>query len=143
MTYAAHTQLTPVPGGGQIHFDLGDEEVAGAAGDLVKVLNDSGHDRLITEAVLYSIVPAGGASTLDLGVDDAGDTAVDTVLDGADLAAVAGTVTSMRSGTGNADVAGVVWPNGTYLTGTKKTGAGSAENSLKATLTIAWMQIGA
>lgn len=142
MAYTAKTRFTPTPGGGIIRLQLGTEEVAGAGGDLFSVLNDSGVARLITAARVYSRVAATGASTMDVGISATGLVG-DTVLDGVDLAATAGTVTDKVTGTGNASPEATLWPAGYYLTGTKKTGAASAENALDCDIVVNWIDLAA
>lgn len=140
MAFTPITKFTPTVGGGIITIATGDEEVAGAGGDFFAILNDSGVARLITEARVYVRDASAAAATLDVGV--AATVAVDdTVLDGVDLNATG--LTDKVSGTGNADATATLWPAGYYLTGTKKTGAASAENSLVFDFVASWIDLAA
>lgn len=140
MAFTAKTQFTPTPGGGLIRIATGDEEVAGAGGDFFSVLNDSGKARLITQAYAYVHDASAAAATLDVGLSATGLVG-DTVLDGVDLNTTG--LTDKVSGTGNADPVATIWPAGYYLTGTKKTGAASAENSLIFDFVANWITLSA
>lgn len=138
MAYTAKTKFTPTPGGGLVTIETGEEEVAGAGGDFFSILNDSGVARLITEARVYVHDASAGAATLDVGISSTGAVG-DTVLDGVDLNATG--LTDKVSGTGNADATATLWPAGYYLTGTKKTGSASAENSLVFDFVASWIDL--
>lgn len=140
MAFTAVSSFTPTPGGALIHVDTGDEEVAGAGGDLIAILNDSGVTRLITEARLYVHDASAAAATMDVGVASTVATN-DTVLDGANLNATG--LTDKVTGTSNATPEATVWAPGYYLTGTKATGAASAENSLVFDLVLKWVELSA
>lgn len=140
MAFTAITKFTPTPGGGIVTIETGDEEVAGAGGDFFSILNDSGVTRLITEARVYVHDASAAAATLDVGISETGAVG-DTVLDGVDLNSTG--LTDKVTGTGNASPEATAWPAGYYLTGTKKTGAASAENSLVFDFVASWIDLSA
>jgi len=136
MAYTPQTTLTPNAGGAYLTVTTGDEEVAGAGGDFFAILNDSGVDRLIEDASVDVTDASAAAATLDVGISADAVTVGDTVLDGVDLNTVA--ITHKVTGTGNSSPEPTLWPATQYVTGTKKTGAASAENSLVFKFSLKW-----
>ena len=86
-----------------------------AVGGVIKVLNDSGIDILITDMILNIATASTGAATLDVGVDDGGDVSNDTLLDGANAQTARVQCNTVQGGT-NGGMA--VWKKGEYVVAT-------------------------
>ena len=109
-------------GKGWMRIPLADlDAVAG----VVDVENPEGEDVIITNAVLQVDTVATAACTVDVGVDDAGDTSNDTLFDGVDAHTATG-LFDMRNDTDNG-TNGVgkakLWPAGYHLVASKASGA--------------------
>lgn len=106
-------------------------------GGVINQENDSGHDRYITRLVLHVTTKATAACTLDIGIDDAGDTVVDNLIDGLDVNTAAGSFDNIKNA-GSNGLAGRVWPAGQFLTGSMKTGAAAG---LVGTAYVEWINL--
>lgn len=85
-----------------------------AAGGVLKLLNPEGADLFITRLVLDVTTASTGVATVDAGIDDAGDTSNDSLIDGLDVNAAAGVFDNIENG-GTNGKATVKWPAGEYL----------------------------
>lgn len=53
-----------------------------AVGGVIKLLNDTGDDLIVTHMMVNITTKSTGAATLDIGIDDGGDTSSDNLIDG-------------------------------------------------------------
>ena len=88
-----------------------------AVGGVLSVENPEGVDLIITRIVVDVTTKSTGVATIDAGVDDAGDTSSDTLLDGLDVNTAAGVFDNIENGGTNGKAA-VKWPAGEYLVAT-------------------------
>lgn len=87
-----------------------------AVGGVAKILNPEGVDVIITRFVLDIETASAGAATVDIGVDDGGDTSSDTLIDGQSVAAK-GVFDNVSHGGTNGKAA-LLWPAGEYIVAT-------------------------
>jgi hypothetical protein len=86
-----------------------------AVGGVLKLKNLTGVDILVTDVVMQITTASTGAATIDVGVDDAGDTSNDTLIDGMNAQTVKAQNNRSQAGT-NGGMA--VWKNGKYIVAT-------------------------
>jgi len=109
-------------GKGWMRVPLADADAVGGVGN---VENPEGVDVIIVNSVVHVTAAADAACTVDIGIDDAGDTSNDTLFDGLDVNTATG-VFDMRNDTDNG-TNGVgkakLWPAGYHLVASKASGA--------------------
>jgi len=88
-----------------------------AVGGVLNVTNPTGVNLIITRILLNVTTKSTGAATLDVGVDDAGDTSNDTLLDGVDVGTAAGLFDNIEN-QGTNGKAAVLWPAGYHIVAT-------------------------
>ena len=87
-----------------------------AVGGLIKLENTTGKDLWITLFLIDVTTPSTGAATVDIGVDDVGDTSVDDLIDGGDVNTAAIVLNNLVSGGTKGTI--VKWPSGHFITAT-------------------------
>lgn len=109
-------------GKGWLRIPLADGD---GVGGVVNVENPEDSKLIITNLIVQVDEAADAACTIDVGVDDLGDTSNDTLLDGLDVNTAAG-LFDARDGTDNGSN-GVgkakLWPTGYHLVASKASGA--------------------
>lgn len=105
-----------------------------AVGGVINLENPEGVDLIITRALLHVATKSDGAATVDIGVDDKGDTSDDALFDDVSVAAT-GLHDNLAvpdhdgdGGPGNAPA--VLWPAGYHLVGTASADATGLEGHL-------------
>jgi len=88
-----------------------------AVGGVLNVTNPAGVDLIITRVLFNVTTKSTGAATLDVGIDDAGDTSNDTIMDGLDVGTAAGLFDNIENQGTNGKSA-LRWPAGYHLVAT-------------------------
>jgi len=88
-----------------------------AVGGVLNITNPEGVDLIITRVIIHTTTKSTGAATLDIGIDDAGDTSNDTLFDGLDVGTAAGLFDNFEN-QGTNGVAAKLWPAGYHLVAT-------------------------
>lgn len=105
-----------------------------AVGGVINLENPESADLIITRALLHVTTKSDGAATVDIGVDDEGDTSDDALFDGVSVAATGLHDTlavpnhDSEGGPGNAPA--VLWPAGHHLVGTASATVAGLEGHL-------------
>lgn len=92
-----------------------------AVGGVLSVLNPEGADLLVTHLVLDVTTASSAVATVDAGIDAAGDTSNDGLIDGLDVNTATGTFSNLSDPGTNGGVQ--KWLAGEYLVVSQATGA--------------------
>lgn len=86
------------------------------AGGVLKLQNSTGYDLYVKLFLIDVTTKSTGAATLDIGVDDAGDTSNDTLIDGVDVGTAAIIASNVVGGGTNGKI--VRWKKDEYIVAT-------------------------